>query len=274
MTTSEEKLNKLKELINLSNSGLTREEFTSNFKIIIDLIKSLKVANQQERESLLIMMKSFEAKISNDQTSEIDKISKELIAKLETGLNKIIFEKEAMTAEIDKRASDMEKSMPDEVLLAKTASEMAIVAIKPLILPKDDLKEEISKLGDLIVKTVNNLPAEDSWHIEDIYKLREELDELRQLRGRTFGGGGGLSRMTADGLYAPIGTTGGTPIDNEVVAGDTNTFTLANTPILGSEHLFGIGQRLTLTVDYSIAGAVITTVNPWSAGQIIADYKK
>ena len=71
-----------------------------------------------------------------------------------------------------------------------------------------------------------------------------------------------------------VGTTGGTPIDNEVVAGDTNTFTLANTPILGSEHLFGLGQRLTLTVDYSITGAVITTVNPWSSGQIIADYKK
>ena len=64
-------------------------------------------------------------------------------------------------------------------------------------------------------------------------------------------------------------------IDNEVVSGNTNTFTLANTPIVGSEHIFALGQRLTPGgVDYTISGAVISTINPWSTGQILADYRK
>lgn len=63
-----------------------------------------------------------------------------------------------------------------------------------------------------------------------------------------------------------------TQVYNEVVAGATHTFTLANTPATGTLRLYGNGQRLTPTVDYSITGAVITTVSSWSAGQILADY--
>lgn len=59
---------------------------------------------------------------------------------------------------------------------------------------------------------------------------------------------------------------------NEVVAGGTNTFTLDNTPVVGTVRVYGNGQRLTPTVDYTITGAVITTISSWSAGQILADY--
>lgn len=78
----------------------------------------------------------------------------------------------------------------------------------------------------------------------------------------------------ASGTFA-LNTAGVTFVDNEVVAGATNTFTLANTPILGSQHIYGNGQRLTPGgVDYTIAGAVVTTSNSFSAGQILADYRK
>jgi hypothetical protein len=67
----------------------------------------------------------------------------------------------------------------------------------------------------------------------------------------------------------------GTPtfIDNEVVSGSGTTFTLASTPTTDSVHLYGQGQRLKLTTDYSISGDTITTVDSWSAGQLIADYR-
>lgn len=68
-------------------------------------------------------------------------------------------------------------------------------------------------------------------------------------------------------------TAGGTGfVDNEVVSGSTNTFTLGSTPIAGTEHIYALGQRLKLTDDYSISGATITTVNSFSAGDLIADY--
>lgn len=62
-------------------------------------------------------------------------------------------------------------------------------------------------------------------------------------------------------------------VDNEVVAGSVSTFTLANTPIVGSVHVYANGQRLTPTVDYTISGATITTVLVWDAGTVLADYR-
>lgn len=61
--------------------------------------------------------------------------------------------------------------------------------------------------------------------------------------------------------------------DNEVVAGANTAWTLANTPTVGSEHIFANGQRLTPTVDYTIVGAAVTTVLAWSAGTVLADYR-
>lgn len=69
--------------------------------------------------------------------------------------------------------------------------------------------------------------------------------------------------------------SGTTFVDNEIVAGSGTTFTLASTPTSGSQHVYGNGQRLTPGAgnDYTISGAVITTANSFSAGQILADYR-
>lgn len=61
---------------------------------------------------------------------------------------------------------------------------------------------------------------------------------------------------------------------NEIVAGSGTAWTLAATPISGSVTLFGNGQFLTPGgVDYTIVGAAITTVNSFSAGTIVANYR-
>lgn len=79
----------------------------------------------------------------------------------------------------------------------------------------------------------------------------------------------------ASGAYV-ISATGGTSTtfaDNEVAAGAGTSFTLANTPIAGSQHVYANGQRLTPTVDYTISGADITTSLSWDAGTILVDYR-
>lgn len=68
------------------------------------------------------------------------------------------------------------------------------------------------------------------------------------------------------------GSGGANIIFGEVVAGSSTTFTLAHTPV-GTISLVANGQALTLTVDYTIVGAVITTLSPWSAGTVLADYQ-
>lgn len=61
--------------------------------------------------------------------------------------------------------------------------------------------------------------------------------------------------------------------ENEVASGSGTSFGIANTPILGSVRVFALGQRLTLTTDYTISGTTITTVSSWGAGEIVVDYR-
>lgn len=65
-----------------------------------------------------------------------------------------------------------------------------------------------------------------------------------------------------------------TQVYNEIVAGSDTTWTLADTPIAGTVRVYVNGQRLTVGVDYTIAGSVITTTLFWSAGSMVADYEK
>jgi hypothetical protein len=76
-------------------------------------------------------------------------------------------------------------------------------------------------------------------------------------------------------MISDIGTALlGTPVVSEVVSGSGTSFTLAHTPVSSSLRLFGAGQRLTPGAgnDYTISGTTITTVNSYSAGQLLADY--
>lgn len=78
------------------------------------------------------------------------------------------------------------------------------------------------------------------------------------------------------GVFALVSDipTGLTFIDNEIVLGSGTSFTLAGTPVLNSEHVYGNGQRLTPGgVDYTISGTSITTVNSFSTGAVLADYR-
>lgn len=64
-------------------------------------------------------------------------------------------------------------------------------------------------------------------------------------------------------------------VNNEVASGSGTAFTLASTPVAGSEHIFANGQRLTVGAgnDYTISGKTITTASSWSAGALLADYQ-
>ena len=81
-----------------------------------------------------------------------------------------------------------------------------------------------------------------------------------------------IDPITGRLLVDLIGGGGGTAVYNEVVAGNTTTFTLAHTPTAGTVRVYGLGQRLVPTTDWTISGAIITTVSTWSTGQIVADY--
>ena len=58
----------------------------------------------------------------------------------------------------------------------------------------------------------------------------------------------------------------------EVVSGSGTSWILAATPVSGTVSVYARGQRLSVTTGYRISGATITTVDSWSAGDIVCDY--
>lgn len=84
---------------------------------------------------------------------------------------------------------------------------------------------------------------------------------------------GQIDQITGRILVDVSGGTGNAFTYNEIVSGSGTTFTLANTPVSGLYAIYGQGQRLYPTADFTISGAVITTVNSWLAGNLLADYQ-
>jgi hypothetical protein len=86
-----------------------------------------------------------------------------------------------------------------------------------------------------------------------------------------------LASDTVTGLL-PLANLDMTWVDSEVPTGTVNgtndVFTLANTPITGSEHIYVNGSRQSPTTHYTIAADEITFVTPPSNGaDLLADYR-
>ena len=79
--------------------------------------------------------------------------------------------------------------------------------------------------------------------------------------------------QTPHSFYNANTSLSGQFVENEIVSGSATTFTLAHTPIVGSQAIYAQGQRLVPTTDYTISGAVITTVSSWVPGNLLADYQ-
>lgn len=111
----------------------------------------------------------------------------------------------------------------------------------------------------------------DSWQAID-QNERGSLTAVSSVDGKT------IVRLVADPITGRllVDISGGglnTFVYNEVVTGSGTSWTLANTPVAGTQAIYANGQRLTPTVDYSITGVAITTVDSWVAGTILADYQ-
>lgn len=124
--------------------------------------------------------------------------------------------------------------------------------------PTLELTPEIVKE---IIKLMHSLPEVDKLEVSK---------GLRNASSFLFGGTKyGMHEMMHGGASS---TTAGINVYGEVVAGSGTSWTLATTPSTGTLRLFANGQRLTKTVDYSLAGTAITTLTSWVAGTVLADY--
>lgn len=162
---------------------------------------------------------------------------------------------------------------------------------------EDDEQRIIKKVHDKIkdtkvddqdyssfVEKIRKLPDDKKLKTGDISGLEQTMQAFRHQLANGYLHGGGLSTvshdvsLTGDGTpNNPLSVVGSSAnlIDNEIVSGSGKSFTLANTPVLGSEHIYAEGARLYPGVgnDYTISGKNITTANSWTTGTILADYR-
>jgi hypothetical protein len=253
---------KLKAILEIVKDSVGKEEFEKNFRIIIDLIKALKVSNAQEMKSLDGKYASIVSSIKDNATSDLKNIKQEAMDFLTQEVRKLISEHRSKLNEIDNKIAQIRDGKDaDEEIVAQNASKMAITAILDKVVAKDDFKGEVSKLGDLIADTISGL-----LEIKDIKNLQEILDELRQLKGKTLGGGGfNYSALLMHQVNEEV------PVNS----GDDLNFTINYVPSpTASLKVYRNGQRLHLTDDFTFSGKTITLLNALTAGEIFfVDYQ-
>lgn len=150
--------------------------------------------------------------------------------------------------------------------------------------PLIDEQGIIERVITHIPQPIPGEPGKDAEPIDEEELLKSMLKMLKKKKLLDVSYIKGLEGFSMDGirykfeeLFHGAGTSGTTTtfVDNEIVSGSGTSWTLADTPILGSVQLYGNGQFLTPGVgnDYTISGTSITTANSFSSSTIVANYR-
>ncbi len=269
----------LKTLISVASPKKTIQEFLTVFKAAVEQLNKLKNANQAE-----IAMLRNEVEIAFNtlkNTSEVDfKGLEGQITDTLKGLSK-------ENADALNFMRDWVRNLPvakngEDGLPGKDAPQLAeIVSAVVQTLPPD-----VEETAEEIRNKLENLTGEerlDASAIKNLPKATGNVERIIEGRGPLWG----LSDVDMSGIligqsikwdgvrwipYTPS-AGGNTVVYNEIVSGSATTFTLAHTPASGTLRLYANGQRLQPTTDYSLAGAIITTVLSWDTGTLTADYE-
>lgn len=240
--------NKVNKLLKLAESLMSKEEAQKFFAVLVDFIKKAKQDLDDKNDQTSKELNAFVDKL----TKQLEDISKDTILGTQTKIDKALKEQEIGMNFIRDKIRKIKNGIDG---MNGTDG-------------KDgkDGKDGSPDTGIDIVDKVVTLPVEERWHIEDIYKLREELDELRQLRSKSLGGGGFNTTAFQQKF-----------VDDETPtnSGDNLNFTINLTPSPASSlKVYRNGQRLKITEDYTFSGKTITLLTSLGATEILTvDYK-
>lgn len=268
-------------------------------------IQELKTLRQTEKDFEILIgdpkmqayIEDFKARVIREVTFDLftskksienllEKRANELQASLDTAITNIPVPKDGHTYTKEELVEIILPLIPAPIHGKTPTREELVKIVRPLIpeatkeqtaITKEELRKMITEMIPKIEQGISDTALQiadklntlkEAVNVEVIRDLKKWMlsmeRTLRQKKGGKLGGHGG------DGGAG----SSDTPVDNEVVSGSGTSWTLANTPIAGTVHVYGRGQRLKLTTTYSISGTTITTVDSWIAGEITADYKK
>ena len=239
------KIAKLEQLLKLANEGLTREEFIEFLGNIVKLVKRVEIRLDDAISGMSETHIKLKDKIKSDSELSLTDL-RALMGKEMSRINKSIDDKikEADTKLGEVKNGENGKDADEVKIVKNVLAQIVIPEYKETIL--DDAFEIRNKL-----ETLND---DDRLEIVAIKDLREELDEIKQIKSQSLGGGG-LSKISMDihilDPYTPTGTVNGTNKD----------FVLQRLPNPSTSlKVYKDGQKMQLTTDYTLSDKTITFI--------------
>jgi hypothetical protein len=174
--TNKKNLNKLTRLLALMDEdALTRKEFVSHFKRVIDVVKGLKVKNEDWVNSLKKNIDELRDKLSKDNSEETSKKLTDAESRLLSSINKALKEQEQGMNFIRDNlrrlkngkdglpGRDGRNADPQDVvdLIKKDFSQLNEPIRDALELLKDDERLDVSAIRDIVGIHVGDTPPID-----------------------------------------------------------------------------------------------------------------
>lgn len=195
---NEEQLKKLAQIFN-TDRIISKDELAGVLEAIVGILannkKSIDALTEESRNTLSRTLQNI-ADEHNSIVSQVDKVTRETKSSVESEVRSQL---EAVQKRVEDLIDECKDIMPED---GKDADEAQIVAdvLEKIKLPEykevvlDDGGEIVDKINALNVSPENQI---DASHIKNLPEVTQRF-------------GGGLSRATADTLYAPYGSTGTT----------------------------------------------------------------
>lgn len=253
---SEKENKKLEKLFGLmGKKNISEEDFVKAFEAVMKVVKDIQKTNLAEFEGMHKALEILTKKVKDEKDTDVSDIKRQIKDAIFVALR----EQEIGMNFIRDKVRNLKQAKP-----GKDGSPDTPEAVR-------DKLEKLTGDERLDASAIRNLPE----FTKEVSRGVLTASALYSLADVDVAGIAVGQSIKWDGIrwipFTPVSGSG-TSVYNEVVAGNNNTFTLAHAPIAGTERIFANGQRLTPTVDYTVASSVITTVLAWSTGQITADY--
>lgn len=246
-----DKIEKLKELMKIANDGLSKSDFISAFKEVLDFLKKVKHENATEMERIEKHLTEMTEEMKGKSETEMEEMKKKMMSYCEAEMKDMYQEHEDMMAKMDKKISEVHdgKDADEEMMITRVLTKIP----KPLELDN----------AYAIRNKLEKLEGKEKLRISAIAELEDILEELKKQKPRVFGGGG-FSKIALDSHivdpYTPTGTINGVNTD----------FTLNHTPSPATSlKLYRGGQLQSLTEDFTLSGNTITFLIAPVAGEIL-----
>lgn len=199
MSTDPAKLEQLQGLLSAVNNSLTKQDFVTAFKSVYTFVKKIKEDNDTELQGIKTQFSVLASSLKSSNSQEIKDLKNSVNTILKDSIAEMWVEQDAKLQVLDKKISLIRDGVDGIDGLdgkdGKDADENAIVQRVITMVPLDTPKQLVEKLETL--KGDERLDA-------------SAIKNLPEFNGRM---GGGLSRATADALYAPIGSGSGSGVD-------------------------------------------------------------